>query len=411
MNEQFPASVVAYLDSISKLDFRTDLGPVRQIATRLNHPELSYPTLHIAGTNGKGSTCAFLESLLREEGLKVGLYTSPHILSICERIQVNREAIPASVFCEMLTNIRTQLPEEVFLSYFEMTTLIAFEYFRQSRVDIAVIETGLGGRLDATNIVQPEVAVLTPISFDHQSILGNTLQDITREKCGIFKKGARVVSSQQSPEVRREIEKQTSNVDWCDPDLLQVPLGLSGKHQKMNAATALKTAEVFLKKSLSQNSLTTTYWPGRLDIVSHSPLILCDGAHNEAGIQSMADHLLETYPDRKKIFAVGVLEEKNWKAMFPLLTPLVDRCYVMPLNTPRGLNPSLLRTYLESLGWVVAGLLEPKTKSKETKKRTGTGHHPWFNVDLKEDEMLIVTGSFYAIEPFYVSNNTTPKAS
>lgn len=388
--------IAEYLDRIARSDFRAELGPVREMATICGDPQRQYKTIHIAGTNGKGSTASFLESLLRAEGLRVGLYTSPHIVSIRERIQVNRNPISEADFVATLISIRRKLARDDFLSYFEMTTLIAFEFFRQSRVDVAVIETGLGGRLDATNILQPSVTVLTPISFDHQQILGNRLAEIAREKCGIFKRGVPVVSAPQSEEVRSVIARHAvpklSRIRWADPWEIQVPLGLQGEHQKANAATALAAAGVFLRKEVSQEPLRKTRWPGRLEIVSTDPLVLCDAAHNFAGIQTLADFLEKNHRDKKKIFAVGVLKDKDWRQMFRPLTPLVERCHLLKLKTERGLEAAALQSCLENLGWRVespSAVIPP----------------------LQGDEMLIVCGSIYAIEPWYVSRHAASQTS
>lgn len=392
--------IVEYLDRIALADFRTELRPMREMAAVCGDPQWQYKTIHIAGTNGKGSTAAFLESLLRAAGFRVGLYTSPHIVSIRERIQVNRNPICESDFVATLNSIRRLLPRDDFLSYFEMTTLIAFEFFRQSRVDVAVIETGLGGRLDATNILNPSVTVLTPISFDHQHLLGNTLSAITREKCGIFKEGVPVVSAPQGEEARsllanHAVSKQSrtgSTIRWADPEEIQVPLELQGEHQKSNAATALAAAEIFLGKKISQEPLRKTRWPGRLDIVSTDPLVLCDAAHNVAGIQTLADFLEKNHRDKKKIFAIGVLKNKDWRQMFQPLTPFVEHCHLLNLKTERALDPAELRSCLENLGWRVVG---PSAAM----------------LPLQRDEMLVVCGSIYAIEPWYVSCHATSPTS
>lgn len=387
--------IAAYLDRIARSDFRTELGPVREMAALCGDPQRQYKTIHIAGTNGKGSTAAFLESLLRAEGLRVGLYTSPHIVSIRERIQVNRNPISEADFVATLTSIRRLLPRDDFLSYFEMTTLIAFEFFRQSRVDVAVIETGLGGRFDATNILKPSVTILTPISFDHQHLLGNSLSSIAREKCGILKRGIPVVSAPQTEEAARVIQEEGESVVWADPAEIQVSPGLPGEHQKSNAATAMAAARIFLGKKISQEPLRKTRWPGRLEIVSNDPLVLCDAAHNLAGIQTLADFLERNHRDKKKIFAIGVLKNKDWNRMFRPLTPFVERCHVLKLKTERALDPDALGLCLKSLGWRVESPEKPIPPPPP----------------LRRDEMLVVCGSIYAIEPWYVSRHAASKTS
>ncbi|MBI5299817.1 MAG: hypothetical protein HY877_05945 [Deltaproteobacteria bacterium] len=167
-----------YFERLAEKDFRCDLEPMRRVCELFNNPQVQYPTVHIVGTNGKGSTAAFLESILREAGLKTGLITSPHLVDLTERIQINRESINSKTLDALVEKVRPRLPEENFLSFFEMITLLGFLYFSEQKVDIAIIEAGMGGRLDATNLLKPKLILVTPISLDHQNYLGETLTQI-----------------------------------------------------------------------------------------------------------------------------------------------------------------------------------------------------------------------------------------
>lgn len=390
--------IESYLAAIAKKNFRQTLEPMIEACHLLKDPQEDYVSIHIAGTNGKGSTAAFLNSILQEAGPKVGLITSPHLTHLTERIQINRRPIPFEALSEVIDEIRKRLPSEDYLSYFEMMTLAGFEHFSKMKVDIAVVETGMGGRLDATNVLKPKVAVLTPISFDHEAYLGDTLSQIAKEKCGILKRGMTVVSAPQQEDVVFVIEEHCKRLKleliWADSDTVTTPLGLKGRHQKINAACALAAAKILLSKEICEKkaaqALAKTKWPGRLDTISYDPLVLVDGAHNAAGIQTLADYLEEAHPDKEIHFLIGALKDKNWQTMFEPLKNLAAAFYCVTPDSERALDSGTLAKQLQSLSvyspWSIVHCPEPIPKVLET-----------ILPQLGSQDMLVATGSLYMV--------------
>lgn len=374
-----------YLGRIAKKDFRQSLEPMREACLLFNNPQETFTTIHIAGTNGKGSTAAFLNSILQKAGYQVGLMTSPHLIDVTERIQINRQPIGWEALGELIQEIRPVLPSEDCLSYFEMMTLAGFEYFSKMGVDIAVIETGMGGRLDATNVIRPQVAVLTPVSHDHEKYLGETLMQIAAEKCGILKREMTVVSAPQTEEVAFVIEEHCQRLNLeligADPSTITTPLGLKGGHQKVNAACALTAAQLLLADDLidemAAEALQDTSWPGRLQYLT--PNFLIDGAHNKAGIKTLAAYLKESHPGQKIHFLVGCLADKNWQTMFEPLVELAERFFCVTPPSERALPAVQLADHLQKYGKPVEwqeGLNLPQ---------------------ISEPDLLVACGSLYMI--------------
>ena len=269
-----------------------------------------------------------------------------------------------------------------------MMALAGFEYFSKMKIDVAVVEVGMGGRLDATNVVNSKVAVLTPISFDHEAYLGNTLTKIAEEKCGILKLGMTVVSAPQNKDAALVVKEKCSQLGikliWADPDSVTGPLGLKGSHQKINAACAVEAAKIFLSeekmKVVCNAALASTHWLGRLQYLR--PNFLVDGAHNTAGIQALADYLKETYSDKNIYFLLGVLKDKNWQTMFEPLLGLAKGFYCMTLDSERALPAELLVQHLKSLS--------PHSPSSIV-------HRPFPFPQLSSQDLLVATGSLYMV--------------
>ncbi len=354
-----------FLEALSPSSIKLGLERVHAALEALGHPERAYPSLHIAGTNGKGSTCAFLASCLRAQGLKVGLYTSPHLERVNERFRIDGEPIDDALLDERIEQVRAKVtalqgePASLGLTYFEVGTLVALWHFAQERVDVAVLETGLGGRLDATNAVTPEVAIITPISLDHQDYLGDTLAKIAAEKAGILEPGVPVVVGRQDPEALAVIEAKAQEVGAMpvrvlgrDFDVERVsgePLGLEGPHQRDNAACArealsLLGARVPKLKVSAENvvrGLAGTRWPGRLErLALPPPLTVLDGAHNPAGAHALAEALEDVYGDRRVHLVFGVLADKDHGPMMRTLFPRCATVHLTPVGNPRSLDPS-----------------------------------------------------------------------
>lgn len=391
-----------YFTSLAEKDFRLTLEPMREACHLLNNPQESTSSVHIAGTNGKGSTAAFLNTLLQKAGYRTGLITSPHLTQVTERIQINRQMISWEALSEVLQKIQSLLPDKNYLSYFEMITLAGFEYFAQREVDIAVVEVGMGGRLDATNVLRPQVTILTPIAFDHEGYLGDTLIKIAQEKCGILKPEMTVVSAPQATEVATVIEKKCEQLEieliWANPEEVTTPLGLKGDHQKINAACALAGAKILLSnervEEISAGALAETFWPGRLQYIR--PEILVDGAHNMAGIETLARYLKKTHPDQKITFLVGALKDKQWETMFRPCAGIAKSFFCITPNSPRALPADVLAKQLIPFGKPVSVLARLTDLPA-----------------IHSPELLVATGSLYVVGELlkYVSTDAPQKAS
>ncbi|HYV47997.1 MAG TPA: folylpolyglutamate synthase/dihydrofolate synthase family protein [Myxococcaceae bacterium] len=323
---------------------------VHEALEDLGHPERALPALHVAGTNGKGSTCAFAARGLQLAGKKVGLYTSPHLVRFNERIQVNGQPIDDATLgarvLEVLARYRRRDERPLPLTFFELGTLVALRHFAEEKVEVAVLETGLGGRLDATNCCRPAVTAVTPVSFDHMEWLGHTLEAIAREKAGILKPGVPCIVAEQAPEAMRVIEATANAVGAplraAHPLDAEIPLSLRGPHQRQNAAVALACLEVLgVSREAALEGLRTARWPGRLEELQiGGRQVLLDGAHNAAGAQALAAALEALYPGRKVHAVFSVLADKDLEGMARALFPRCASLHLCPLPSPRSLAPA-----------------------------------------------------------------------
>lgn len=369
-----PAEALQLLEQLAPSTIRMGLERVQAVLAQLGHPERRYPALHVAGTNGKGSTCAFAASALRAAGHRVGLYTSPHLVRFNERIQVDGEDIPDALLGQRILEVLERAPDAArALTYFEFATVVAYWHFAAEALDVAVLETGLGGRLDATNTARPLVTAITPVSFDHQALLGDTLGAIAGEKAGILKPGVPAVCARQAPEALAAIEAQAARVgaplllegrDFAlEPEgageralhyrsrlghLEALSLGLRGAHQEQNAAVALAALEQLSQRGLgvsaraARQGLARARWPGRLEELrgrgDQAPVLL-DGAHNPAGVQVLLAALEREYAGRRVHAVFGVVADKDLDAMARALFPRLASLHLSPLDTPRSLPP------------------------------------------------------------------------
>jgi dihydrofolate synthase/folylpolyglutamate synthase len=333
-----------------------------KLAEMAGNPQSNLRFIHVAGTNGKGSTCAMLESIYRTTGLRVGLFTSPHLVAFGERLQVQRQPIPESAIVRLVEEMKDLLQRgwEVGATehptFFEVVTVMALRYFAEQRCQLVIWETGLGGRLDATNIVAPLVSVITNIQYDHQKWLGETLASIASEKAGIIKPSVPVVTGAEEPEALKVIEdtahRQTSpltkvtTANIKQPPLDRLELPLLGRHQKMNAAVALATVETLqsripVRPEAIHLGLSQLHWPGRLQLVTLSDgrKVLLDGAHNSGGAEILAESLKEYFPGQKPTLVLGILRDKDWAAMCRTLAPLASRVLLVPVHSERTAEP------------------------------------------------------------------------
>lgn len=337
------------LYSLQRLGIKTGLRHTYQLLDACSNPQDRLRFIHLAGTNGKGSTAAFIFSILRTSGLKVGLYTSPHLIKFNERIRINGIPISDEKIVEFM-NLYSADIECIESTFFETTSAMAFWYFEQEKVDIVIVEAGLGGRLDSTNVIQPEIAVITPVSMDHHEILGSDLKSIAKEKAGIIKDHATVVSSAQENVVREIlIQKATamnaelvfinSKIDctikidgtYFNQDGSDYRINLIGEHQAHNAALAVAVVRQF-EDSVYENfiklGLEKTVWPGRFQVLSHDPVVIYDVAHNEQGITSVLktlNHLFKKSP----VGLFALKEDKQLKSIAKKLVGKFEKLFVI----------------------------------------------------------------------------------
>lgn len=330
-----------------KVAYKKDLTNSIALAKELGFPERKFKSIHVGGTNGKGSTSHMLASILQEAGYKVGLYTSPHLKNFTERIRVNGNEIPAEKVVSFITAHKDFL-EKKQLSFFEMTVGLAFDYFASERVDIAVIEVGLGGRLDSTNIITPELSVITNIGLDHTDILGDTLPEIAFEKAGIIKNNISVVIGERQVAVQKVFAKKAqetfSELFYASDVIGHYKTDLLGDYQQKNAKTAAIAAEKLHRFKISKkhikkgllNVVKNTNLKGRWQVLQNSPKVICDTAHNKEGLEIVLNQL------KKEVFkklhiVLGVVSDKKLEQILPLFPENASYYFCKP-NIPRGLS-------------------------------------------------------------------------
>ena len=363
---------------LRRFGIKLGLASISRLMRGLGNPQDRFSSIHIAGTNGKGSIAAFLSSVLAHGGYKVGLYTSPHLVRFNERIQINGRPISdkdVAQVAEVVQRIYTQGEPPTF---FECATAMAFYHFASEKVDWAVLETGMGGRYDATNVVHPEVSIISNISMEHQEYLGNTLAKIAREKAGIIKRNAGIVTGTRQKSALKVIEQVATENEvplyrlgkeirirknkegsftylgigrrWP-----QVKIGMIGDHQVTNAALALGALELLQKKGLYltdeavYEGLAATRWPGRLEVFSRKPFILLDGAHNPSAVRRLKNYLENSFSSRRLTMVVGVLEDKAWKPMLRDLAGVAHRIILTRPQYERAADPHKLAAFLRPL--------------------------------------------------------------
>lgn len=360
------------------------LDRITRLLEALGSPHLTGHFVHVAGTNGKGSTCAMIEAGLRASRIRTGLYTSPHLKEPTERIQIAGQLISETQFAAAFSEVH-DLAERLLAAgeldlhptYFESVTAMAFLLFAQQHVDTIVLEVGMGGRLDATNVVNPAISVITPVDFDHQFFLGDTLAKIAAEKAGILKPGVPAIFAEQPGEAETILRAHaqgpyTLTREWAITDLsvhargsrfrlrdLDIVCPLAGQHQVENARTA---AIALRQLGVSPAGIASTRWPGRLEQVSRQPEIILDGAHNPAGARALADYIRRFYSGRSIWMVYGVMRDKAAGEMAALLFPLADRVIVTAPDNSRAMPPEEIpasgATITHSVGQAVALLRE-----------------------------------------------------
>ncbi len=380
------SDTIQFLYDLRLFGAKFGLDNTRRLAARAGQPQEQLRFIHVAGTNGKGSTCAMLESIYRAAGLRVGLFTSPHLVSFAERLQVNRHLIPEAAVVRLVSEMRAwqdvagfqpvaaddrrPLPPlapakspgdrpDASPTFFEFVTVLALRWFAEQRCDLVIWETGLGGRLDATNIVTPLASVITNIGLEHQQWLGDTVDQIAAEKAGIIKPGVPVITAAQ-PGEGQEVIAATARAqqapltlvhpaDTARPPLDVMELPLHGRHQRLNAATALATVRVLagqlpVQEAAVRAGLASVYWPGRMQRVAPASgqQVLLDGAHNPGGAEALRLTLQTEFPGARPTVILGVLRDKDSASMCHSLAPLAGRVILTPVHSERSEDPAKL---------------------------------------------------------------------
>ncbi len=347
------------------------LETIRRLLEELGHPERCCRVVHVAGTNGKGSTCAMIESGLRAAGLTTALYTSPHLVEPTERIRIHNQPVTAEAFAHAfdlvhLTSERLLAEEEIEThpTYFETITAMAFVLFRQANPDRVVLEVGLGGRLDATNVVEPDLCVITPVDYDHEAFLGKSIDLIAAEKAGILKPRVPVVVACQREDAREVILGRAAEMACPVIDAARFPCesivdnphgssfvwegetlecALAGRHQVDNAITAaLALRELGVEPRWIREGIASARWPGRMERLSRSPDIILDGAHNPAGVRALAAYIRRHYSDRRVHVIFGTMRDKSVGEIADTLFPLAAELILTAPRSPRALSPQSL---------------------------------------------------------------------
>lgn len=345
------SSLLSWLFDQQYTGISLGLERMRELLEALGNPQNQVPCFHIAGTNGKGSVSAFSASLLKAAGLRVGLYTSPHLIDFRERIQINGEMISLENLEEGIRRLQVATKNGKHLpTFFELTTALAFDYFARQQCDLIVLETGLGGRLDATNLATNKIGcAITPISLDHQALLGSTLSAIAREKAGIMRPGVPVVTSPQHEEVLQVLKEEAARVGApleviSEPISLEIPLGLLGSYQRWNAALALKLIQHGPWK-IANNAmfvgLKSVSWPGRFQSIklSASQELILDGAHNPSAVEQLVATWKEVFPGQKCCLIFGSLVDKEGEKMLRILEPIAASINLVSVHSPRTDSP------------------------------------------------------------------------
>ena len=397
-----------------------------QLAALAGNPQNRLSFIHVAGTNGKGSTCAMLESIYRAAGLRVGLFTSPHLVSFRERIQVNRQLIAQDDVVRLVKELKPlckHFPDGHQPTFFEVVTVMALKFFAEQKCDLVIWETGLGGRLDATNIVMPLACVITNIQLDHQQWLGDTLGKIAAEKAGIIKPGVPVLTATDEPEalavielIAREKRATLTTVSANRNPLLNkfaaffqdtATLPLPGEHQKLNAALALATVELLQKHipvgtGAIRTGLTNVNWPGRMQLITRESgqKVLLDGAHNPAGAKVLREALKEA-PASDPVpggnhgrpagpeagapmtLILGVMQDKDWQHICETLAPLAARIFTVPVSSERSANPEALAEVCRR-AIPTAGVIACRSLGDALDRAAN-------------DEFVVITGSLYLV--------------
>jgi dihydrofolate synthase/folylpolyglutamate synthase len=400
--------------SLRRFGIKMGLATIRKILTGLGNPQNSYACIHVAGTNGKGSVASSLASILTRAGYKTGLYTSPHLVDFNERIQVNHRPITNANVMAAYRAIRNVHSGEREPTFFEFATVMAFFEFARQKVDWAIIETGMGGRLDATNIIRPRISIITNISLEHRDYLGDTLAQISGEKAGIIKYRTPVITGIRQQKALAVVEEKAAEKSaplyrfgkdfkvrrHASGDFSYFGLkatwrhlktGLLGRHQVDNAALVLAACEAIKKRAPEvslediRSGLMQNRWPGRLEVVSENPTIILDGAHNFIAASNLGRFLSANFADQNITMVIGILDDKPYKAMLSCLLPPASRVILTQAKINRAMEP-------EKLEPIARNLLPAVTIISDVKQALASAIKT-----AKPNDVICVAGSLYVV--------------
>ncbi|MCL6477766.1 MAG: bifunctional folylpolyglutamate synthase/dihydrofolate synthase [Peptococcaceae bacterium] len=413
---------VEYMQNLTKFGFNFGLGRITELLRRFDNPHLKLKVIHVGGTNGKGSTSAMIYSILSESGCRAGLYTSPHLHTYTERYIINGQKIPEQTYAELIAEMRPHLADMVENGFehpteFEVGTALGFIYFYREKVDFLVLEVGMGGAIDSTNVVVPVVSVITNVSMDHMDYLGGTLKEIAAVKAGIIKEGTPLVTAaggealevilERSRELDAPVTIVGRNVGWREVsrgpegqrldiygvkgEYKNVFLPLLGRHQQVNAATAVAAVEVLMDRGLVspdcavERGISRTVWPARLEAVNEKPKVIIDAAHNYDGAVSLRKAIDEYFPGKRRILVLGMLGDKERSKVVAELAPDAAAVIVTRPNSPRAGDWELLAN--EAGKYV--GRVE-KIESIAGAVQAGM-------TLAGPEDLVVITGSFYMV--------------
>jgi dihydrofolate synthase / folylpolyglutamate synthase len=367
--------ILTYIYGLGRFGMKPGLEKITALLQALHNPQDAFKTVHVAGTNGKGSTSSFLASILAEGGHRVGLFTSPHLMNFTERIRVNNAEIAEGEVVSTAERVISVAPAET--TFFELVTAMACLYFAEQKVELAVMEAGMGGRLDATNALSGILSIITPVALDHCEYLGTTFAVIAGEKAGVIKAGRPVVVSPQERQALAVIKQRSLELEcplygygeaftacWADAGLSYWGInssldglrsGIAGRYQLTNAASALAAAELLdamgfsLDKDAMRRGIEKAAWPGRMELLGTSPRILLDGAHNPAGGEALAEALADI-PRERLLVVAGVMGDKDADGILGPLLPLADELFAVTPSLPRALPSSALAEFCRCRG-------------------------------------------------------------
>lgn len=393
------------------------LANIRNILGALGNPHKKLKAIHIGGTNGKGSTAAMIQSILSRSGYRVGLYTSPHVISFTERIRIDEKEITEGEVVRLTQWIRgaireSRIPEA--FTFFDFTTAMAMLYFVRERVDLAILEVGLGGRLDSTNVVDPLLAIITTISMDHRNYLGNSLEAVAGEKAGIIKGGRALITAARQPKVldlfRRICREKKAPLFRVGRDfrgrragprrfhyhgrklsLPNVELNLPGRHQIINATAAIGAIEMMVEggygigEEAVYGGLNRVQWPGRLEVVMESPTVVLDGAHNPGAAKRLRQAIVEEFNFERLLVVLGIMSDKDYRKIISTLVPVADMTVLCKPRCERAASPEVLLNEVKRI-----------ERKGEIVEDVGEAVHHLLSMATERD-LMCITGSFYTI--------------